>query len=270
MKTHQINNINNRSCSSHLVFSALLFLLFALTLPKTANAESGTDSNMVNITVVELFTSQNCSSCPPADAILSNMAKNQGVIAMSCHVTYWNYSDKIDDLAREFCDIRQHGYVSLTTSKRVYTPQMIVNGLNPFIGSRKNMIEAAMIKAQHQNVATIKIRELKQAVKYELPELKEKISNDFHVWMFGYKSSAIRNIKKGENSGKTINYVNSAITYNNLGAWNGKAVSKTVNISMDQYEDVDGFIILAQAGGYGRIVAAGRVKIGADKDQNIH
>ncbi len=236
-----------------LALGALLTLASA-----TASAdEKKNDDKTSPLTVVELFTSQSCSSCPPADKYLEELSAQDNVITMSCHVSYFNQNEWKDTLSHEFCDVRQHGYASLETPPKVYTPQMLVNGLNPFVGSHIDKAATALSRAKNQVVMPIEIQKNESLIRFMLPSVDFPVSGDFRIWMFGFKKSHTQDISAGENSGKQIHYVNAAITYTNLGGWKGDAIS---SIAPKPTEDVDGIIILAQAGGYGRIVAAGKLE----------
>ena len=247
-------------------YSALYLTLFIGTFCATAmglNIKNANAQDTTTPVVVELYTSQSCSSCPPADKILQGLVENENLIILSCHVSYWNRMNWVDTLSREFCDIRQHGYASLTAGKRIYTPQMVINGIDTFVGSRADQVKSALIKGKNEGVQPITISTSEDLINFELPAAAEKWGNDFRLWMYGYKKETVQDIGNGENSGKIVKYVNAAITYDNLGAWEGAAVSKSVQTPQD---DIDGVVIFAQAGGYGRIIAAGKLEF--SKDEN--
>ena len=134
---------------------------------------------------------------------------------------------------------------------------MIMNGLNPFIGSRPEDITTAISAARNQDVRPIAITRNEKMLRYELPEAGIKTPKGFRLWMYGYKKSVKENITAGENNGLTIHYVNAAVTYNNLGHWEGEPITSAALVPL---ESVDGVVIFAQAGGYGRIVAAGKIE----------
>ena len=98
--------------------------------------------------VVELFTSQSCSSCPPADRNLGKLSENPNVIALGFHVTYWNHLHWEDTLSNEFSTKRQRSYAAAFRNGRVYTPQMVVNGEQEFVGSNGSKVNAALKKAK--------------------------------------------------------------------------------------------------------------------------
>src|SRR4051794_13625985 len=115
-----------------LMLAALSFVLLGQTVLASPLA------------VVELFTSQGCASCPPADALLSELAKRPNVIALSFPVDYWDYLGWKDTLAQPAFTARQRGYAHLRGDRQVYTPQLIVNGRKPCVGSDRAQIEQFM------------------------------------------------------------------------------------------------------------------------------
>ena len=119
-----------------------------LVQTKSIQAMEHTDSPIV----LEMFTSQSCSSCPPADRVLSQLeAQNDNIIALSCHVTYWNHLHWEDTLSKEFCSTRQRDYVRTLRSRGPYTPQIMINGKHTMVGSQGGKIVRAI-----ENAAPIK------------------------------------------------------------------------------------------------------------------
>src|SRR6185312_10675383 len=123
---------------------AAMFVAAAAALSATTIADAGSAKRPV---VVELYTSQGCSSCPPADAILAQLATRKDVIAMSLPITYWDMLGWKDTLASEADTKRQKAYAQAMWRGGVYTPQIIVDGVNDVVGGRDAQIEA-MIAAR--------------------------------------------------------------------------------------------------------------------------
>lgn len=234
---------------------AISLAIFALLFARGIYAKFETDITEIDApVVVELFTSQSCSSCPPADKILSELAQKDNVIALGCHVSYWNHLHWKDTLSNEFCDIRQHGYGAYTGEKRIYTPQMIVNGGKTFIGSRVNELNTALNQTKNTPIMTIKIETITpRIISFTLPKT---VSDKYRLWAFGYKQKSQQDIKQGENKGLQHVYANAIGSYTNLGSWDGQS-------AIHQFEkpnaNIDAIAILAQKGGYGPIVAAGKL-----------
>ncbi len=194
--------------------------------------------------VVELFTSMICPACPPADRILLDLAQKENIIALGCHVSYLNSKSRKDTLSQEFCDIRQHGYVGLTKERRIYTPQMIVNGEHMFIGSNNKELGSALKSAENAPIQSIEIWVKDEGIiQFALPN---STYGSYRLWAFGYK-----NIKE------TAAYINPAISYTNLGAWQGGATTKSFE---KPRQPIDGIIIIAQENGYEKIIAAGKLE----------
>ncbi len=215
--------------------------IFVIALILIASASSAKSQPLI---VVELFTSSVCPACPPADRKLLELSQKENIITLGCHVSYMNSPPAFDKLSQEFCDIRQHGYVGLTEEKRIYTPQMIVNGKHLFIGSNDAKLESALKSAENESVQLIQMEVKNDGVIYfSLPSTEY---GSYRLWAFGYK-----------NQGETSVYARPAISYNNLGAWQGFATTQSF-----QKPDVpiDGIIIIAQENGYEGIIAAGELK----------
>jgi len=204
--------------------------------------------------VIELFTSQGCPSCPPADKILSELAENPNVITLGCHVSYWNHLEWKDTLSNDFCDIRQHGIQGLRGERRIYTPQMVVNGKYVFVGTNTAKLSFALDMAQKSELLAIKAESADDnLITITLPVADK---NEYRLWGYGYKNKVTTSIGRGNNSGRVIDYTSAVITYHNLGAWDGNAHS----VSFEKPdEDIDGIVIFAQKDAYGEIIAAGKV-----------
>jgi hypothetical protein len=165
--------------------------------------------------VVELFTSQGCSSCPPADALLTGLAQEEDVIALAYHVDYWDYVGWKDTFAHAAFSDRQRAYAESWGSSRIYTPQMVVNGRKGVVGSRRNDVHRAL-----DGVAL----PLKVDITREEDMLKIAIPPngglaDAVVWMVTYLDRADVAIDKGENAGKTMAYTQVVTGRQVLGMW---------------------------------------------------
>ncbi|MCD8526513.1 MAG: DUF1223 domain-containing protein [Alphaproteobacteria bacterium] len=135
--------------------------------------------------VVELFTSQSCSSCPAADKVLKDIAQRPGVIALGFHVTYWDHLGWKDTLSKSFATERQRNYAAERSSSRVYTPQMVVNGGEEFVGSDKSRLSRAISKASA--LSTITVDRHPQKLSLSLPELS---GGPYMLWVYGVRGGA--------------------------------------------------------------------------------
>lgn len=241
-----------------LIIAAFVFCISLFPLASHLWALSGDLPQVNKPIVIELFTSQSCSSCPPADKLLGDLAHNPNVIALGYHVTYWNHLMWKDPLSREFSTQRQKSYSAAMRSSRVYTPQMVVNGYDEFVGSNRadlrksvgNASDIGLIKVSDQDDGMIKIT---------LPQIGRGDGN-YTVWLYGVKSSHEQFISSGENRNSRGMHVNSALRQLNLGSWSGALKSMTMPIPA--HAEIDRYIVLAQSGsaGYGPIVAAGQTQ----------
>lgn len=205
--------------------------------------------------LVELFTSQGCSSCPPADQVMNQLAENPNFIPLSYHVTYWDYIGWKDTLGRDFADRRQRSYSSFKNSRRVYTPQMIINGGKEFVGSRKH--EANRNLSAAKPVARISMSGVTpKGTMITLPQLD---NGDYYIWIAGVKNTHIEPIKRGENRGKNVTYKNTVLTMDQGARWDGNA--KTINLDLEKKPNIDHYVIFAQNHAFGEIVAAGKFGI---------
>lgn len=173
--------------------------------------------------VVELFTSLACSDCPPADAVLARVREQYpDVLALDLHVTYWNDGSWSDPYSLKGVDELQNDYAALRHDPQVYTPEAVVDGGRPFIGSDSRTMAAAIDKARAQIVAG-------GAVPVEIGRTEQGISVDVGsgrgagtVWLFGFDPSRTTPVRAGENAGATINEVNVVRSISRLGEWQGR------------------------------------------------
>lgn len=206
--------------------------------------------------VVELFTSQSCSSCPPADKILGQFSKNENVIALSCHVTYWNHLHWKDTLSTEECTNRQRDYARTLQKRGPYTPQMIINGTHDVVGNRSGEINRLINKVQKKEaIAPIGLQLNGEELLIHLPNTQ---SSALKLSLFIYGDQHIQSIPSGENRGRTVSYTNPVSEVRALGIWNGK--QKTITLPIEG--KAHGYAILAQEkNGYGKVIAAGKLEL---------
>jgi hypothetical protein len=224
--------------------------------------------------VVELFTSQGCSSCPPADALLTKLSQRQDVIALSLPITYWDMLGWKDTLASDANTRRQKAYAQAMGHGGVYTPQMIIDGVNDVVGSREFAVRNA-IEGRKAYVAAIQARELRQTladrqvlldipvtlsatpreVRVVIGQARDRGNHDATIWMFRVLSQATVKIGGGENTGRTMTYRNIVRDLKAVGMWKGQ--SMTIDLpSSDSGVPHDGVAVVVQQAGYGRIVGA--------------
>lgn len=214
-------------------------------------AQSVPDSASDKAVVVELFTSQSCSSCPPADKLLGEIGGDSNIIALGFHVTYWNHLHWKDTLSQEFSTNRQRAYANSKSRGRVYTPQMIVNGGDQFVGSSRGKLQNALRNAQ--SVENLTISKTGDNYTFDAPSMPE---GQYKVWIYGTQKEHTQSIPSGENSGRTVTYHNAVKAQIDGGAWDGKA--QTFSFGALSGGDIDDVVVIIQKHGYGDIVAAGK------------
>ncbi|VAW20755.1 hypothetical protein that often co-occurs with aconitase [hydrothermal vent metagenome] len=165
--------------------------------------------------VVELFTSQGCSACPPADEFISELARRDDVVVLSYHVDYWNYIGWKDTFGNKAFSDFQRSYAQSWRKSRVYTPQLVINGIKDMVGSHRSDVENAIASA----VLPIDVR-----LNYEKGVLSVNAGPDptlpeLTVWLVTFLSRAQVDIDNGDNSGKILSYSQIVTGRQVLGMW---------------------------------------------------
>jgi hypothetical protein len=202
------------------------------------------------LAVIELFTSQGCSSCPPADKLVGELGSDPSFVALSLPIDYWDYLGWKDTLADPRHTARQKAYSKLRGDREVYTPQAVVNGSLHVLGSDRSAIERAIAQSR-QNPATLAVPVMLTVADGRLM-IAVPDGNDVRalaeVWICAITKAVTVSIKRGENRGKTITYHNVARRWLKLDTWNGKAHDWVVPIRDIAGEGIDGAAVMVQAG----------------------
>jgi hypothetical protein len=200
--------------------------------------------------VVELFTSQGCSSCPPADKIIGELAKDPDVIAMSMPIDYWDYLGWKDTLADARFSARQRAYSKVRGDRDVYTPQVIVNGSTQVIGSDRTSIENAINETRKNDVMSVPVTLSLSGKQINVSVAASKAPTVGHgeVWLCSISKAVPISIGRGENRGMEITYHNVVRNLLKVGDWNGSPESWTVPIENVLREGVDGAVVFVQDG----------------------
>jgi hypothetical protein len=215
------------------------------------------------VSVIELFTSQGCSSCPPADRLLQVLAQRPDIIALSFPVAYWDYLGWKDTLASPENAQRQRGYAAAQGDGQVYTPEIIVNGVKACVGSDLDAIESAL----KSTAVIIRKDAVPLTVKHESGQLVIEAGaapqgshiKKGKVWIASVQRSAAVPIKRGENAGRLVTYTNVVRELTAAGEWQGTAASYAVPAgSLPKGGDM--YVVFLQAETLGPIVAAARVE----------
>ena len=211
--------------------------------------------------VLELFTSQGCSSCPPADRLLAEFAHDPNIVAMSLAVDYWDYLGWKDTLALAGHTNRQRAYAKTRGDRDVYTPQIVINGIVHALGSDRAAIERA-IRQTRQAAApltvSITMTVADNKVTVNVPAAQgDQLSGE--VWLCPITRSLPVAIGRGENHGRTITYTNVVRRWIKLGDWRGKPETFNIAIKDFQRGEIDAVAVVVQGG----VASAPKLMLGA-------
>ena len=211
------------------------------------------------LTVVELYTSQGCNSCPPADAILGELVARDDVIALSFHIDYWDYLGWKDTFSSAAATKRQKQYARFLGSRGVYTPQMVIGGAAHAVGSNRGRVEELI-----ETVAARPGPEIDVSVAAGAPgEVLVRIAGaeitstrKFAIWLARFDDARTVPIERGENAGRTITYHHIVRDIERIGWWKGEALELSLGLEDLRAGGRDGCVIIVQQGSHGRIVGA--------------
>ena len=223
--------------------------------------------NAATPVVVELFTSQGCSSCPPADLVLQELASHENVIALSLPIDYWDNLGWPDTFASPEHTQRQRQYASLLANSRVYTPQMVINGHIDVVGSRRDdVLKAIEQEANRQRqVIEISLVTRNEALEIGLGDAPESLVDvEASVWIAPFHTGPQQvAIKRGENGGRELSYSNVVQGLMKLGMYNGERTAFTHSIAMLQHKNVDDCVVLIQNDRSGEIIGVKKIDLSA-------
>jgi hypothetical protein len=244
-----------------------IFLLFSLSLlvlsfsllyknEKVKNDTQITDNQ--GIAIVELFTSEGCSSCPSADEVLSELADKPNVFPLGFHVTYWNRLGWKDDFSQKIFDERQYAYGEKFNLSSVYTPQVIVNGADEMVGSKRSKVLQSIdnqLKNTFQNQITLakKIENNKISIQYQLNTVDKN-------WVLNValtESKISTKVKHGENGGRTLRHDNVVRVFKTL------PIQAKGIVDFDRPQSLDNVSVVAflQEINVGKIVSAAKINL---------
>jgi len=207
--------------------------------------------------VIELFTSQGCSSCPPADALMGELRQMPGVIVLSYNVDYWDYLGWRDTLASPEKSQRQYDYAKARGDMDVYTPQVVVDGGSHYSGGNRSVILAAIARAQAatpRNPLHIALSAKDHEFIVEIG--KSGVAPEATLWIMPIMPSVAVQIAKGENAGKEIVYYNVVNKLIPAGLWHGEATTLRLPKENIALPCCKGAVALLQQGKAGPILAA--------------
>lgn len=237
-------------------------LSFAAAAPEQTTADQALNQQQRPVrAVIELFTSQGCSSCPPADKVLQDYSASKDVMALSLPVDYWDYIGWKDTLASPKNAMRQRSYVSMLRNGPLYTPQVVVNGRAQALGSSRRQIENAIMDTSEafsnqritvhswHNDNTIIIRIGAATADHPVKEAT--------IWLAQIQKQANVDIRAGENRGKFLTYANVVHELTPVGTWNGNAMTIRLPRKAVLVPEANDGAILVQETNNGPIIGAG-------------
>jgi len=230
-------------------------LLFATAILSAIATFAKADEKL---TVVELFTSQGCSSCPPADAYLGDLAKRDDIIALSLHVDYWDYIGWKDPYALPYNSARQRAYAHSLGMGYVYTPQMVIQGMAHTTGSDRKRVEKLIHDIEGAKRLDITISPVAGGLKLDIPGGTFE-GQTAKILVAAFDKQDENNVTRGENSGHTLRHSNVVREMTEVGTWAGQPVSMLITDQMIQMAGRDGCAVLVQSTRNGRILGAAKI-----------
>ncbi len=216
------------------------------------------------LTVVELFTSQGCSSCPPADALLGRLSKMDNILALSFHVDYWDYIGWKDPYGSPANSNRQRQYSRAFKKSYVYTPQMVVHGMSEMTGSDELKVIAVIerIKARADVPITVKRN---GAGGLAIIVGATNMPSEASIWLAFFDPVHVTKIRRGENRGKTVSNFNVVRKLSKIGEWRGKRLTLEVPSKVLKRHQGRGCAIFLQNVHKGPILGAAVISLAANK-----
>jgi len=209
--------------------------------------------------VVELYTSQGCSSCPPADALLEQLAQRDDVIALALHVDYWDYIGWKDSFGDPAYSARQRSYARASGMRTIYTPQMVVAGKDHVIGNEAMKL-ADLINAHRSKPSEVELQISRNGSKLAISVKSvssQILPRKMVLQLVHFDPHKDVKITRGENHGRTISYANIVRTWKQIGSWNGRSTKK---LTIDLQGNEGPVAVILQTDEHGPIIAAAQLR----------
>jgi len=203
--------------------------------------------------VVELFTSQGCYSCPPADDLLGELAERDDILPLAFHVTYWDRLGWPDTLGLEEGTARQEAYARSLGNGRMYTPQMVVQGQIDVVGSQRSRVMRALAIAEEAPRLGLTV----EGSTVTIPASDAGVGT---VWLAAYDDEHEIAIERGENGGKTLTYHKSVREFSEIGRYDGGAIAADLPLARLAADGRDGVAVLVQSDN-GAIIGAAKIDL---------
>lgn len=204
--------------------------------------------------LVELYTSQGCSSCPPADAFLAELAQRADVLPLALHVDYWDYIGWVDEFASPDHTLRQKAYARGVGSQSIYTPQFVIAGTDHVVGLKRMQVERLIQKnAQEESPVTLSVTRKGEEIVISAESDAATSPGSMLVQLVTFEPHETVAIPRGENAGMTVEYMNIVEDWRVLSDWDGKEPFVTSVASAGPAA------VVVQFAGPGEVLAAARV-----------
>jgi hypothetical protein len=245
------------------LWQALLSAVVGIVVAGRAEAQAGNPALGVepqSATVLELFTSQGCSSCPAADVLFRSLASRPGVIALSYSVDYWDYLGWKDTFASPKFTDRQRVYGRNVSNGQVYTPQMVINGNSHAVGSSQRDIDTAIAVGRQAKSPAFMVEAVQTDGSISLRAATGASTALGRILLVTVRGPQTLAVKRGENSGRTLTYVNVVRDLTEVGGWTGGSAIIKVPNGAGALAPGERYAILIQAADQGSLLGAGWVK----------
>lgn len=263
--------------TSILVIAAVL--MFGFVFHKKANAQASAPAGSRTPVIVELFTSEGCSSCPPADQLLAKLEQNQPIqnaeiIALEEHVDYWNNLGWTDPFSSESSTARQYVYAEALGNGNAYTPQMVVDGRDEFVGSRERVARGTIEQAASRKKADVGVTagglgpDGAKVFRIKAGALSNSTPGDTpEVWMAITETGLHSDVKRGENAGEDLHHAAVVREMRKIGVADGSgdtsfSAEKTVNLDRNWKPENTRLVVFVQEKNSKRILGAGSALLG--------
>jgi hypothetical protein len=211
--------------------------------------------------VVELFTSQGCSSCPPADAFLGELAKRDDLLALSFHVDYWDYIGWKDVFASPVNSRRQRDYARNLGLRYVFTPQMVIQGAAEAMGADRDAILGGISAQQKHPRVPLTLRRGAGPGKMTVAIAAVPGSEPADVWLAVFDHEHLTPVKRGENRGRAIRNFNVVRDFRRIAVWRGEALEIPASLPEPAVLENDACAVIVQSLRTGRILGAAKIAI---------
>ena len=228
-----MNESPNKPAARPWLRCASTALISSLALAPLVPLQAAEPSATTRPVLVELFTSQGCSSCPPADAVLRELAGRSDVLALGFHVDYWDYLGWADPFASPQFTARQQAYAQ-RQGWQVYTPQLVIDGDTALVGSRRGAAEDGIDSARKAQ-RTVPAQIVRDGAALRLTVGKAEASDAAgEVWLLSFDTERSTDIAKGENAGRHIDYPNVVRSLRKLGDWRNEPLDLRETLKPDE------------------------------------